>query len=238
MSKKSMEDVLNTKENSSITSKARFWVGILWVDSLDPDWISKIDQRIQNPYCYAIHDKDVDNNGNPRKPHVHLIIAFPNTTTYKHALSIFQSFTRKVEWADYDTYYEAREAITDKKEVLCCNTCFRVLNVRYMYEYLIHNTDDARKKNKYQYDSSDRIEGLGFDIGLFEQISLADKRNMVFELSKFILDNHITNYADFYIEVCRSFDMSYTDVIYGYSGHFERLCKGNFLKLSNHFNNK
>lgn len=205
-----MNEVDDVLQNPSVTSKSRYWVGVLWLKNLRSDWIDQLDSFIQNPYEYCIHDKDVDSEGLPREPHVHLMIAFPNTTTYKHALSIFQSFS--------------------SSSGKCCNTCFRVLNVRFMHNYLIHDTENAR--SKHQYDPSERVSGLDFDIGFLEQLSSIDKRNMLIELSKHIVDNRITNYLDFFTSVLENFDMSYVDLLYSYSGHFERLCKGCYLKVS------
>lgn len=202
------------QNNNSVTSKARTWVAILWVENLRPDWENVLERIIQNPFVYCVHDKDVDADGNPRKPHIHLMISFPNTTTYKHAMSIFSCFS-----VSFDRP--------------CCNTCYRVLNVRYMYNYLIHDTEDARKKKKFQYNPAARICGLNFDIGLLEQLSVADKREMLRELSEYVMKEQICTYLDFYLLVTKNFDMSYVDLIYSYSGHFERLCKACYLKLYN-----
>lgn len=203
------QEVDSLSLNPSVTSKSRHWVAVIWFDHLRPDWKEQLDALIQNPYCYCIHDRDHDQEGAPRKLHMHLMIAFPNTTTYKHALSIFQSFS-------------------DSSGEKCCNTCYRVLNVRFMYNYLIHDTENAR--SKFQYAPSDRICGLNFDIGVLEQLSSIDKRNMVIELSNYLIDNGLTNYLDFYVSVLNAFDLSYVDLIYGYSGHFERLCRAAYLK--------
>lgn len=142
---------------------------------------------------------------------MHLMISFPNTTTYRHALSVFKQFSLD-------------------RDHPCCNTCYRVLNIRYMYNYLIHDTETARKELKHLYDPSERICGLNFDIGLLEQVSAIDKKNMLRELSDLIVFESIINYVDFYCKVMHTFDLSYFDVLTSYSGHFERLCKGNYLK--------
>ena len=65
---------------------------------------------------------------------MHLIVAFPNTTTYKHALNVMDLLSA-----------EGKKAI---------NKCEAVVGIRNVYDYLIHDTEDCRKKGKEQYDLS------------------------------------------------------------------------------------
>lgn len=192
-------------------SNAKFWTAITWLENMRPDWKVEADKIIQMPYAYCIHDKDLDKDGDERKPHVHWEIAYKNTTTYNNILSIMLEFS-----------------ISPDKP--CTNKVERVKDVRYMYDYLIHNTKDAQKKGKYLYPVSARVLGLNFDIGLYEQISVEDKRAIAIELSRSILSLRFTNYADFYNYVLNRYSAQYLDVVFSYSSHFERLCRGCYLK--------
>lgn len=186
--------------------KGKYWTCVCWLDSMVDNWQDEIADLLQIPYCYCIHDKDkTSRDDEDRKTHVHIIIAFSNTTTYNHALKVF------------------------KKLMPSCAKIEQVLNIRYMYDYLIHDTESCRKKNKHLYDRSERIEGNNFDIGGFEQISISDKRAMCKNLCDFIINHNIDNFSDFYKIVFDYFDSSYLEVIISYSGLFERLCKGNYL---------
>lgn len=207
-------------------AKAKYWTAVLYPESMVEDWESKISDLVQIPFEYCIHDKDSNKaikeykskygetvvyewteKHDERKIHVHVILAFSNTTTYNHALSIFQ------------------------KLMPSCKYCEQVLNIRYLHEYLIHNTETAKKQNKHQYDVKERISGNNFDIGSYEQLSITDKRNMLKELCDFIVEYEIYNFFDFYIHVSDRFSPEYFEVIASYSGMLERLCKGVFLKL-------
>lgn len=189
-------------------------MAVCWLENMIPDWQNHLDMLIQNPYCYCIHDKDFDSTGEARKPHVHIMITFPNTTTYKHAVKIFNRFS-----ADYKQ---------------CANTAYAVINVRYMYNYLIHDTEAAKKEHKHLYAPEERICGLNFDIGLLEQISVVDKKNMIMQISSDIIERRIINYTDLFVYILNTYDMSYLDILYSYSGHFDRMCKGVFLKMQKH----
>ena len=101
-----------------------------------------------------------------RKDHVHLIVAFPNTTTYKHALNVMDLLSA-----------EGKKAI---------NKCEAVVGIRNVYDYLIHDTEDCRKKGKEQYDPSERITGNNFDIGAYEQLGTAEKNEMFLEMGQAI----------------------------------------------------
>lgn len=203
--------IKNANNNNTITTKAKYWVAVGYPENMVENWEEMIGEVLQVPYAYCIHDKDkTAADKEDRKTHVHIMVAFPNTTTYKNALSIFDKLS------------------ADGKQAF--NTCEKVNNVRFMYNYLIHDTEDCRKKHKYLYSPLERITGNNFDIGAFEQISLADKHSMVRELSAEIIKIGFTNYLDFYAYVLENFDVTYSDLLISYSGHFERLTKGNYQK--------
>lgn len=191
-----------------MNTKAKYWVAVLYPESMVDNWQIDIYDLLQIPFCYCIHDKDVDSSSDSRKVHVHLILAFNNTTTYNHALSLF----RKLQPS--------------------CSICKQVINIRYMYDYLIHQTESCKKQKKYLYDISERVSGNNFDIGSYEQISLEQKRKMCMELADFIVNNNISNFTDFYIQMVQHFDISYQEILISYSGFLERLTKGNYLKMS------
>lgn len=196
------------------SGSAKYWVGILYPENMIEDWQDCIGDTVQVAYAYCIHDKDLDNDGDDRKVHLHLILAFPNTTTYKNAFSVFSTLNAPGK--------------------ICVNTVQKVINIRQKYEYLIHNTDDCKKKGKHLYDAKERITGNNFDIGAFEQISAAEKNKMLQELCSVIVQEKYTNFIDFYMHVMSNFDENYFEVLKGYSGFLERLTKGNYQKVQSH----
>lgn len=144
--------------------KARFWTGVLYPENMREDWKEVIGDTLQYPYAYCQHFQDKDSKSEHRKDHVHLIVAFPNTTTYKHALNVMDLLSA-----------EGKKAI---------NKCEAVVGIRNVYDYLIHDTEDCRKKGKEQYDPSERITGNNFDIGAYEQLGTAEKNEMFLEMGQ------------------------------------------------------
>lgn len=192
-------------------NKARFWTAVLYPENMREDWETTIGDIVQYPYAYCQHNRDKDAKSEHRKDHVHLILAFPNTTTYKHAMGVFNLLSA-----------EGKIAV---------NTCQAVIGIRNVYDYLIHDTETCRKQGKQLYDASERITGNNFDIGSYEQISTTEKREIFMTLSEDIARYKFTNYLDFYLHVVDTYDdFNYIDVVKANSGHFERLTKSNFFK--------
>lgn len=198
-----------------MADKNRYWVAVLYPENMIEDWEASIGDILQVPFSYCIHDHDLlkdyeTDEGEKRKIHVHIIVAFPNTTTYKHAMTTFQRLSR------------------DGCNAL--NTCLSILNIRHMYEYLIHNTEECRKKGKYQYPKECRISGNNFDIGGFEQLSTDEKNRICYELCNDIIREGFVNFVDFYMWCCSSYDPASFEAIKSHNGLFDRICKGNYLK--------
>lgn len=192
--------------------KARFWTAVLYPENMREDWELAIGDIVQYPYAYCKHTQDKDSKSEHRKDHVHIILAFPNTTTYNHAMSVFGLLSAE-----------------DKKAL---NKCEAVIGIRNVYDYLIHDTETCKKQGKELYDPSERITGNNFDIGAYEQLGTAEKNEMFLEMGEAIREHGFTNYMDFYEYVVDTYDdMNYIEVMRNYSSHFERLTKGNHHKF-------
>lgn len=197
----------------STKTKARYWQAVGYNENFVDNWQDVISEKFQVPFAYCIHDKDLSKEREHRKTHTHIIIAFTNTTTENFALMVFKSI-EKIGCSAYPN-----------------DTIQQVFDIRNAYDYLIHDTEDARKKGKFQYASNERICGNNFDIGNFEQIGKADKSRMIKELADVIIGKNYTNFADFYMDARSNYsDEAYFELITSYSGFFERITKGNYLK--------
>lgn len=190
-------------------SKSRYWWAVLYTENMKKNWQDEIDELVQVPYCYCVHDKDVDAKNDQRKEHVHLILCWEGPTTYKKALDVFSELSA-----------EGKDAV---------NTCQNVINIRHCYDYLIHNTKTCEKKKKHLYSVDERIEGNNFEIGNYEQIGIVQKREMLKELQKWVMKKKFTNFADLTSEILEM-DPIYYEIYIGYNAMFERMCRANYLK--------
>ena len=176
--------------------KNRYWQAVMYPENMVDDWEDKIEEIIQKPVAYCIHDTDVTRKeGDKRKVHVHIIIAWANNTTEKAALRLFKKLEKDGKMAIPNNHIEA-----------CAE-------IRKCYDYLIHDTPDCRKKKKHLYDPSARKCLNGFDIGSYEQISEKEKDDMAKELCDVIIDKMFTNFSDFYMYVISNYDTKYFNII-------------------------
>lgn len=195
-------------------NKARYWVGVLYPENMLDDWEQEIGDIVQVPYAYCIHNADLDGKEDERKTHVHLILVFTNTTTYNHAMQVY--------------------SLLSKPNCQAINTCQAIVNIRAKYDYLIHDTDTARKQGKEPYDPSCRITGNNFDIGAYEQLGVAEKS----EMTKFLIDKIVElgfcNMIDFYMYCQENIlpeNSAYFEIIETRSATLERFLKGNYQKF-------
>lgn len=194
----------------AVNAKAKYWTVVMYPENMIPNWETEIDDVLQVPYAYCVHNIDKDSKSEHRKDHVHILLAFSNTTTYSHVMEVCQKLN------------------APKKKAF--NTVEKVVNVRHMYDYLIHDTESCKKKGKELYPVAARVTGNNFDIGSFEQLSQLDKDRMLKELCQHIVDNEITNFADVYVYIMGTLGDEYFEVLKTYSGLIERLICGVYHK--------
>lgn len=199
------------EEKFNPKSKSRYIVAVLYPESMIPNWKDELDDALQLPYCYCVHDKDVLKDGiTLRKCHVHLMIAFPSPTTCNHALTLFNRLTQKGKGIKY---------------------CELVANVRYMYNYLIHDTSKAKKDNKHIYEPCERVEGNNFDIGSYEQISTVEKRQMKKEIASLVDSMHFLNFMEMDTYVREHLSDEHYDIFTTHQGYFANLIRGHYNSL-------
>lgn len=194
-------------------SKSRYWTCVLYPENMVQDWETKIGDLLQGlPYAYCLHTLDLDTKSEHRKDHIHLILAFSNTTTYNHAMEVFGALNAP-----------GRKSF---------NTCQQVFSIRGAYDYLIHNTETCKKQGKELYPKESRICGNNFDIGAFEQLSVSEKRAILKDLAQVIIEKKFTNFVDFYMFVMIEFadDENYIDELISHTSFLKELTKGNYQK--------
>lgn len=110
------------KKNEKVQDR-KFW-GILWIDTTDYNYkdVLKIIQEYFDEWAYIVHDKDTEEDGTPRKAHIHWMGRNRCPVSKK---TIANKIGVTENWIQY----------VDKWKK-CCN-------------YLVHNTEDSQ--HKYQY---------------------------------------------------------------------------------------
>lgn len=152
--------------------KKRNWWFVLYPESAPPDWRDRLRATGLPIAISPLHDKDVYDNGEqagqPKKPHHHVILAYPGPTTYSVVCKLVQG--------------ELGQPIPQPLEA-----------IRGGYRYLSH----ADNPEKYQYDAKD-IETLnGFNILDYVDMTAAEAVAMNKELVSLIIELSFADYCDF-----------------------------------------
>lgn len=120
------------------SNKHKYWWSILYPESAIKDWREEITMRGLQVAVSPLHEFDVDEHsetGELKKPHYHLLFAYPASTTYQNVKSL-----------TVDTLHATIPKVVD--------------NVKGAYDYLTHKNHPQ----KFQY-NPDYIEHYnGFDI--------------------------------------------------------------------------
>lgn len=147
--------------------KKRNWTFELYNDSCAKDWE---DYLISTgvPFSYAYHDKDFTEIGEPKKPHYHVVICFDGPITYQNV----STYAQRVGAAN--------------------GVVQPVGSVRGIVRYFCHKDNP----DKYQY-SEDIIQCRnGFDPQDYFCLTVTQQKALKREITSFIRDNNINEYAD------------------------------------------
>lgn len=147
--------------------KKRNWTFELYDDSCAKDWEEYLNSS-GVPYIYALHDKDVNPTGEPKKPHYHVMMCFDGPVTYQN----IKTYTDRVKAAN--------------------GVVQPVGSVRGMVRYFCHK-DNA---DKYQY-SEDILQCRnGFDPKDYFALTVSQIKAFKRKVIEFIQDNDIEQYSE------------------------------------------
>lgn len=206
--------------------KAKIWLGVTYPENMRDGWQDDVSDILQGiPFAYCVHDKDKRGHEaksdeeeayqsmlEDRKVHVHWILYLKDvkngTTTRKHATEILN--------------------LISKPGRTCCPGTEACLNIEHAYDYLIHDTENARKKDKHQYSPGERITGNGFDIERYIVLSEERKLLMSQEICDYIVDYRIKDMSRLYHDLRKYFSEDYYQVFKANNAMYDRLCRGVF----------
>lgn len=177
-------------EKTSKNEKKREFAFILYPESANDNW-KEILSMLQQKVFYVLHDKDIDFDGNLKKPHYHVMIM-------------------------YDT--PRSSSTVSKIAVKCGSNGFleHVMSKRGYARYLCH----LDNPEKYQYSSNDVVclGGVDYNSEIKSKTELKhDKLASIAEIMKFCSDNEVHFYADL-LEYCVVKRLDWLEILTTYSG--------------------
>lgn len=151
------------------SGKSRYFTFLIYPESADSDWISKVEQLGQPVAISPLHDKDLSENSDVtgdkyKKAHYHCIYIANNPVT---AGSVRNKLKRVLN----------PEAVTLVQPIIS--------TVSEVYLYLTHESKTAIEKGKHKYDKNDIIHLNNFDVERYITLdaeALAEARQIVVKL--------------------------------------------------------
>lgn len=153
--------------------KSRAWNAILYPDSLPDRWQEILDETHLQWCMSPLHDKDINADGEPKKPHYHVTVVWDGPTTYKAAKELF---------------HETLNGAVPQP-------CF---SLRGSVRYMAH----LDNPEKYQYSINDIVGHGGIDLDELLKPSEAYQQELLGRMTDWILENRCENFALF-MAYCR-----------------------------------
>lgn len=154
------------KSSGNKDTRTRNWTSILYPESAVANWKDILDnyhiEWVESP----LHDKDINGNGEYKKPHIHLLLLFGGIKSYEQVLEITQSIGATVPQ--------------------------RVHNAKSMVRYMAH----LDNPDKAQYSASDIISHGGVDLSELLRPSSSERYTIIGDMMDFIEDHDIYEFKD------------------------------------------
>lgn len=189
-------------------SKFRSMEFLMYPESMIDDWLDVLPTITDAEIALGVHDFLEKTSS---KVHVHCLLHFNNPRTIKVT---YENLNRRL----------SKDGLT-----ACANPTIDCIvnNFKHAYDYLLHDTDDARKKGKHQYPIENRILLNNFDIGHIIQLSSSDKLEIRNELRK-IIKQYGFQYADEALDwIDENESVEYSNVAQNDYGFITMLCNCN-----------
>lgn len=146
--------------------KARNWSFIIYPESAPYDYFDIL-QATGLPFALSpLHDKDINPNGETKKPHYHAIVCFPGPTTFSVVSKLANSVGSNVPPK-------------------------RLLSIVGMYRYFTHQDNPE----KYQYNEIDIRVSNGFDIQEYSALTTSQTIMILKTIQALIKKQNIFDYS-------------------------------------------
>jgi len=148
--------------NGRNESKTRNWAFVVYPESAPDGWQGLLAETHMQAFISPLHDRDVNDDGEYKKPHYHVVICADGPITQKRANEIIEPFcgTKSAEY---------------------------VKSLRGYVRYLAHMDDPE----KAQYDPMEIVALGGADIAEVLKVSQTDKYRIIGEIMCFCEGNEI-----------------------------------------------
>lgn len=147
--------------------KGRDWTFIVYPESAPENWRTILDETFMRWVESPLHDKDVNADGEIKKPHWHILLSSDGPIT--------QTAVQKIIGP------------------LNCSNAQKVGSAKGLVRYMVH----LDNPEKYQYSLDEIVGHNGADVASYFELTATNKLVLMKEMISFIYENNIDNYAEF-----------------------------------------
>lgn len=146
--------------------KKRNWAMVVYPESVPADWIDRLQATGLQCAISPLHDKDVNPDGTPKKPHWHVICCYSGPTSFNVVKGLTDSLNAPIPQA--------------------------LEQIKGYYRYFTHKDNPE----KYQYDEHDIATINGFNIADYCDLTKSEAREIKAKIQMIIRRLDILEYAD------------------------------------------
>lgn len=150
----------------NVKQKGRYWACVGYPESLPTNWLEILQETGLAVAISPLHDKDLNPDNTPKKPHYHILFCYDGPTTYNNVKSLCDRLNATIP--------------------------IKIESPKGMYRYHIH----LDNPDKYQYDDRNRIIMNGLDPASFNSLTSTEILKIKREIITLIEDNKIFEYRD------------------------------------------
>lgn len=154
------------KSSGNKETRTRNWTIVLYPESAPENWRDILDELHIEWVESPLHDKDINADGEPKKPHWHVLLMFGGVKSWEQVLEITGQLNAPIPQ--------------------------RCHNAKSMVRYMAHLDNPS----KAQYSVSDIIGHGGVDLSEMLRPSSSERYTIIAEMTEFISDNDITEFKD------------------------------------------
>lgn len=147
--------------------KKRNWAFVVYPESAPANWREELQKTGLQCAISPLHDKDINPDHTPKKPHYHVILTYSGPTSYNVVKALTDSLNQPIPQA--------------------------LEQVRGYYRYLTHKDNPE----KAQYDERDIKTINGFNIADFAELTHSEIMQIKKNLQSIIRELGIVEYSDF-----------------------------------------
>lgn len=183
-----------------VVEKTRWFTFLLYPDSLPEGWMEKLKDMDIAMAISPLHDMDiVDDWKEPSEDEMKGIADFMGIELEEYKA---QKYAEKYKKPHFHVIYIAKNPVTANavrnrlKKTLTnesVNMVQTVQNLRGMYKYLTHESEDAIRLKKHVYDKEEIIAINNFDIDRYVTMDVAEKKDATMTLVYFIIEKDLRN---------------------------------------------